>query len=371
MMFPWYNYVIKDKKVTQRTLSKAFMVVVVFAVVGSTIILSTKAAPFTSSEEAESGVLLNATTDASAMASGGQYITFSSQSEAPYAFPGDPRPNNKIYWGASIGGNADPVARFESTNGVSLSVRRTFWQWDSHNSPPNDSLYNTVRDDLAQNRLPWVSTKTPPWNDVGAGMYDAEIDQLLTELNSYGKPIWLTFHHEPEGGGGTNSPDDPSGAAGWLSMQQRVRQRMNALATTNITFVAVLMSYTWDPASGRNPNDWWAPNIWDVFAVDHYRDNESGNMFTSVALSNFDSWATARNIPIAFGEWGNRGTDAQAGQEMRDFWEWGFTNNVVAYSYFDSGLNSPNGSWELLGSQLTTFEDILTNDSRVQRINAL
>jgi hypothetical protein len=32
---------------------------------------------------------------------------------------------------------------------------------------------------------------------------------------------------------------------------------------------------------------------------------------------------------------------------------------VVGLSAFDSGLNSPNGSWELKGEQLTAFRELM------------
>ena len=138
-------------------------------------------------------------------------------------------------------------------------------------------------------RLPWISTKTPPWDEAGAGLHDEGIDRLLAELDSYGKQVWLPFHHEPEGGGGINSPDDPSGAAGWRSMQSRVRQRMDALETQNIAFAPILMAFTWHSSFGRTPDDWWVPDIWDFYGIDHYRDDESGDMFTSPSINAFNA----------------------------------------------------------------------------------
>ena len=288
-------------------------------------------------------------------------------------FPGDPNPKlyNKSYWGSSIGGNGSP-ARHEDPTGASLSIRRTFWQW-SHVTNLNSSMFNTVSSDHSGNRLPFISIKTPGWKAVADGTYDAQLDAMFRKLDSYGKPIWFVVHHEPEGGGGNNLPDDPGGPAEWRRMQQKIRQRMNAVGTKNIAFMPVLMSYTWQTASGRNPNDWWVSGVWDAYCVDHYRDSTSGDMFTNGAWETFVAWIEARGLPYCIGEWGNRGTDAQAGQEMRNFWNWTFTNNkdMVGYAYFDSGLNSPSGTWELAGEQLRVFQDILKNDTKVQRINDL
>lgn len=323
--------------------------------------------------EAETGIRTgNVSVVSNTNASGGSYVKFGNVNTSAARFPGDPNPKvlGKAYWGASIAGNGDPV-RHESPTGKSLSVRRTFYTWDDHATAPNDSLFNTVRADHAANRLPFVSTKTPPWQEVANGLHDARIDQLLLELDKGGKPVWLTFHHEPEGGGGVNAPDDPGGASAWRGMQTKVRERMNALGTKNIAFMPILMSWTWDTRSGRNPADWWVPNVWDAYIVDSYNDSLTGDMISAPGWNNFVAWAEARNMPFGTGEWGNRGTDAQAAQEMQSFWDWGFINNkdLIVHSYFDSGLNSPSGSWELVGEPLTKFQDILKNDSRVQRIN--
>jgi hypothetical protein len=289
-------------------------------------------------------------------------------------FPGDPNPKlyGKTYWGAAIGGNADPVSRFEQTAGKSLSLRRTFWQWDNATNL-SSGMYNTVAADVAANRLPFVSFKTPGWNALASGSYDAQLDAMLRKLDSYGKPVWLAAHHEPEGGGGANTPDDPGGAPAWRAMQAHIRQRMNAVGTKNVAFMPVLMSYTWDTHSGRTPADWWVPGIWDAYCVDHYQQSEANpGMITSV-WNDFVAWAEARNMPFCTGEWGNRGSDATTASEMQGFWDWTFANkkDYVGYSYFDSGLNSPNGSWELIGDHYNKFVNILKNDTRVQRVNDL
>lgn len=287
-------------------------------------------------------------------------------------FPGDPNPqvSNKAYWGASIDSNGNP-SRHEGPTGVSLSIRRTFWPWsDAINLSSN--LFTTVQSDVSSNRLPMISIKDPGWAALANGTYDAAFDAFLRKLDGYGKPVWLVVHHEPEGGGGVNAPDDPGGAPAWRAMQSHVRARLTAVHATHIAFMPVLMSYTWNPASARNPDDWWVPGIWDAYIVDHYRDSVSGDMLSS-PWPTFVSWAESKHIPFGLGEWGNRGTDAQAATEMQAFWDWSFTNHkdMVVYSYFDSGLNSSTGSWSLTGQPLTKFQDILRSDTRVQRINNL
>lgn len=285
-------------------------------------------------------------------------------------FAGDPMPlvTGKSFWGAAINGNGDPVPRHETPSGASLSIRRTFYQWHHHESVPNGWLYSTVRDDHANNRLPFVSTKTPPWGEFASGIHDARIDQLLIELESYNKPTWLCFHHEPE-----NDIGEAGTIAEWRSMQSRVRTRIDALSIQNVAFMPILMYWTWVPASGRNPEDWWVADCFDGFFVDIYRDTEDGDMFSGDRWVDFVQWCENKGLPFGTGEWGNRGTDAQAAQEMQDFWDWGFINNkdMIGHCYFDSDLNSDTGGWTLSGEPLNKFHDILSNDTRVMRINDL
>jgi hypothetical protein len=278
-------------------------------------------------------------------------------------YPGQ-APAGKLVWGCAFSGNGDVVTRHEQPSGHALAVHRTFFQWDQRTG----SMINMASDDLAHSRLPWVSTKTPSWAAMAAGTYDAQIDQMLNALNALPGPVWLTIHHEPEGGGGVNSPDDPAGPAGHVAMNKRVRQRMTALNVDNVALAPILMSYTWTSASGRNPNEWWEAGIYDFLGVDHYRDSQE-SLVNSTFLT-IRQWAAQRGVDVAVGEWGMRGTDAAAGQRVRDWYNHAAGSNadgkgarVVGLSAFDSGLNSPSGSWELQGEQLTAFWELL-NDPR-------
>jgi hypothetical protein len=275
-------------------------------------------------------------------------------------FPGAV-PAGKIRWGAGINGNGDPVPRHETPSGQPLALRRTFWRWDQRLG----GMVNAARDDLAHDRLPWVSVKPGgSWRDMGAGAFDAQIDEMLRALDALDGPVWLTLHHEPEGGGGVNTPDDPGGAPEWRNMQTRIRRRMDAVGVDGIAFAPILMSWTWDSRSGRNPADWWVPGIWDFYGVDHYTDTEGSLLLP--AWQNVRRWVGDRGLSVAVGEWGMRGTDAAAGQRVRAWYDHavgsatdGQGAQVVALSAFDSNLNSPSGGWELKGEQLTTFRQLL------------
>jgi hypothetical protein len=278
-------------------------------------------------------------------------------------YPGQ-APPGMLVWGAAVQGNGDPVARHETPAGHPLAVRRTYFQWSQRTT----GMINIAKDDVAHSRLPWVSIKPPSWAEMAAGQHDAEIDAMLKALQGVAGPVWLTVHHEPEGGGGVNAPDDPAGPAGHVAMNERVRQRMTALGVSNVALAPILMSWTWDPASKRDPEQWWKAGIYDFVGIDHYKDAEA--TLLTATWGKVRAWAKQKGVDVAVGEWGVRGSDAAAGQLVQEWYDAaadsdsdGAGARVVGLCAFDSNLNSPSGGWELTGAQLTTFWDLL-NDPR-------
>jgi hypothetical protein len=135
------------------------------------------------------------------------------------------------------------------------------------------------------------------------------------------------------------------------------------------------MTYTWKAASGRNPNDWWEPGLYDFLGVDHYRD--APDTLLDSTWYQIRTWAAARGVDVAVGEWGMRGTDTAAGQRVHAWYQDaagshadGRGARVVGLSAFDSNLNSPSGGWELMGEQLRVFR-LLLADPRTASIDAL
>lgn len=279
------------------------------------------------------------------------------------AYPGRPA-NGRIYWGASIKGNADPYDAHERQANHPMTLRRTFFQW----SQRTGSLLNIARDDARDGRLSWVSLVPPSWTSMANGNRDAEIDQLLRGLDDIDGPVWLTIHHEPEGGGGNNNPEDPSGPSGHLAMNRRVRQRMDRLGVDNVALVPIFMAWTFNPASGRRIDDWWANGVYDFVGVDIY--NTEGGPIIGDNWYRVRQWARDKGVDVAVGEWGMLGTNQAAGERVRDWYDHaarsggdGRGARVVGLAAFDSDGGDRVATWELRGEQLEAFRDLF-RDSR-------
>ncbi len=83
----------------------------------------------------------------------------------------------------------------EQKLGKTLPIHRTYWSANQV-----DGAVSTVAEDLADNRLPWISFKLPySWSDMAAGKGDAWTPSTSCDrLAVVGGPVWIAFHHEPD-----------------------------------------------------------------------------------------------------------------------------------------------------------------------------
>lgn len=269
-------------------------------------------------------------------------------------YPGRPAAGD-VHWGAFVHTGSSLLANPASRYGRNPEVLRSYFSWSRRAS----GLPQTAKADVAAGRLPWVSVKPPSWSAMASGRHDGEIDQMLRALDAVPGPVWLTVHHEPEGGKGKNYTDDPAGPAAHLAMNKRVRERMKALKTDNIALGPILMEWTFNPKSGRDPNAYWASGVYDFLGIDTYSD---GGTFIDTSWGTVRKWAQGRNVDVAVGEWGISGNGTSAANVMREFYNSAVSSGtdgkgarVVALSVFDS---VPKG-WSLTGAQLTEFKRIL------------
>ena len=88
-----------------------------------------------------------------------------------------------------------------------------------------------------------------PWDQLADGTLDTKITGFVNSIPA-GHTVYLIINHEPENDG------NPLGAATWCTGQARAANLIASLDDPRCVYAVCHMSYTWDPASGRNPQDW-------------------------------------------------------------------------------------------------------------------
>src|SRR3954470_12701975 len=151
--------------------------------------------------------------------------------------------------GGAYGGNSDP-AGWEQLAGHPLGVRRTYW-----GAGKEASAVRVAAADLKQLRVPWLSFKLPySWTDMADGLGDDWVRSLVSRLGALNGPVWLAFHHEPEGDGDI---------AEWVRMQQHLGPIVRSTAP-NVAFSLIFTG--WHEFYG--PRRYRLSKLWPHVKVD-------------------------------------------------------------------------------------------------------
>lgn len=126
---------------------------------------------------------------------------------------------------------------------------------------------------------------------------------------------WLvSYHHEPEGGGGSAGPDMP--ASTFRDRNALMRQYWaEAGAPAHVKLVSTLMGFTYRTPT-RNPEDWYVDTttfngeiykVFDILSCDQYDPGYKNNKYSDFGQLNTDlvAFAQAKGLPIGFGELGS------------------------------------------------------------------
>jgi hypothetical protein len=181
---------------------------------------------------------------------------------------------------------------------------------------------------------------------LAVGDYDAKIRALCTGYG--GTFLAIANHHEPE--------DDIEGgaftAAQWRAGSARLASVVNALKLPNVEPWAILMGYTWEAASGRNPEDYWVPGL-AGYAVDQYNNPSARHDSTpwkspAQLMDAFTAWARAKRVKLGWTEIGCA-PDFTNPQRRADWAtaaaQYCLANGYALASWFDEA--GPKADWEL------------------------
>ncbi|WP_158296651.1 cellulase family glycosylhydrolase [Nocardioides albidus] len=245
-------------------------------------------------------------------------------------------PDCGTYVGAAHGSNTDPSG-LEQQVGAHLGVRRTYYT-----ATGVASAVRTAQADLAAGRLPWVSFKLPySWTEMADGKGDAWATDLAQRLATAGGPVWVAFHHEPEGDGDIQE---------WRRMQEHLAPLVRTTAP-NVAFTVVVTG--WNQFYGEPAYS--LANIWprgvkvDVAGFDIYQQyGVEKNGTTTTKWTDFaqyyqaiSAWAGSVGVDWALGETGVTHVAADARPaEIVNAVQLMQSYGGIAYSYFDSALNS-------------------------------
>lgn len=165
------------------------------------------------------------------------------------------------YFGAYVGirsgeNQQTAIQRVEAEIGRQLTLDHEYYRWDV-TLPTAQQTW-----DKARGTTPLINWKAQrsddsivTWSSIAAGAEDTWIAAQADRLKAFNSNIYLAFHHEPEDeveqqlGWGT--------AADYVAAFKRVVNVFKIRGATNVFFVWDIMNWTFNPASGRNPLDYY------------------------------------------------------------------------------------------------------------------
>ena len=183
------------------------------------------------------------------------------------------------------------------------------------------------------------------WSSIANGSQDAWIGQRADAFRNFGYPVYLAFHHEPE--------DDPGAfgtPADYAAAFRHVVDVFNSHGVTNVAFVWNLMSWTFAPGSGKDPNAYYPGDSYvDIVGADGYNwaPGRPGSAWTSFGqiFQNVYDFAVAHGKPLMAVEYGVQEDPSDPYRKAQWFQDalatiksWPMFKGLI---YFDENKNQP------------------------------
>lgn len=202
--------------------------------------------------------------------------------------------------------------------------------------------------------LTWLSFKCPyTWADMVAGKGDVWAKDILTKLDALNTPVWIAFHHEPEGDGVMTD---------WTKMQDRLSRFVPGGIAGDIKFWLIVTG--WHQEKGTTASYKWDaiyPKGAPIYGIAYdYPYQAYGNETKNGVTTFNNAWtdphfyvdavanrAAAFGVKAGIAEWGY-GDEAYAKEKtwLDKVIDRGIARGLMGIAYFDTTLNSSH-SWFL------------------------
>lgn len=265
------------------------------------------------------------------------------------------------------GGTAAEFTTLESKIGQQLMVCRSY---DSG----MPATWQTSKASWHPDRImSWHSVK-PAVPDMAAGTLDATITKFVQSIPASHRCM-LTMQHEPENPNkGINPTQFRQAFSRFYDLVKAVRP--------DIKVGPIFMSWTFNPSSGRNPDDWWPTGKADFIGVDTYETYMQpafGSPTTwqpgpEAAYVTAAKYGAAHGVPPAIGEfkaaWGPPNSTDHAAKVAWAKATVDFTAsmNGIAACWFDTGDprgTAPGGYIEDDPETIAYFASVLANPPQI------
>jgi glycosyl hydrolase family 26 len=207
---------------------------------------------------------------------------------------------------------SDAVERVESQIGRTFAIDHFYYQWSS--SFPNSAQTSTVAD----GRIPFINWKAGgSWAAIANGSQDATIISHADAIKSFGYPMYLGFHHEPE-----NDLEAFGSPIEYAAAFRHIVDVFRTRGVTNVAFVWTMMGWTFNPRSGRHAGSYYPGDAYvDIVGSDGYNwyPMRSGSAWTSfrAIFTDTNSFAVAHAKSWMVVEFGTQEDPAVAGRKAQ------------------------------------------------------
>jgi len=229
-------------------------------------------------------------------------------------------PPGYAYFGAdpAMGNSESVMLALEKTIGRKFAAHRIFYGgasgWNKQ-ILPDSKLSSTA----AAGRVPMISWKpyNTSWKEIAAGKFDTWLAASARSLKAWNKPMWITFHHEPEDNVGERAGMT---AADYVAMWRHVHGIFTTEGVTNVAWNWIIMSWSFAKSAGAARNQlvrdlYPGDDVVDWISTDSYNwinPCPTGVLATDLThwshldelVTNFYNWSIPHNKPLAFPEYG-------------------------------------------------------------------